>query len=47
MSVAKRRGRWQGGGAAETTDALQGDLNAGSVVLIETLRLLADDAHYR
>lgn len=45
MSVAKRRGRWQGGVAANSTDVRQGDLNADSDVLIETL--LADDAYYR
>ncbi len=37
MSVAERRGRWQGGGAADSTGVRQGDPNAGSGILIEPL----------
>jgi hypothetical protein len=42
MSVAKRRGRWQGGGAEDSSAVRQGDLNAGSGILIKTLNLNCD-----
>ena len=37
MSAALRRGRWQGGGAADSTDVRQGATNAASGILIELL----------
>ena len=43
MSVAERRDRWQGGGAADSTDVRQGDPNAASGILIEPLS--PDTAH--
>lgn len=43
MSVAERRGRWQGGDAADSTDVRQGDPNAASGILIEPLN--SDTAH--
>ena len=38
MSIARRCGRWQDGGAADSTDVRQGDTNAASGILIERLR---------
>ncbi len=37
MSDAKRRGRWVGGGAADSTDVRQGAPNTASGILIEPL----------
>ena len=37
MSIARRCGRWQDGGAADSTDVRQGDTNAASGILIELL----------
>lgn len=39
MSIAKRCGRWQGGGAADSTNVRQGDSNAASGILLEFLKL--------
>jgi hypothetical protein len=38
MSTAKRYGRWQGGGVADSTDVTQDALNADSGILIEPLK---------
>ena len=38
MSVAERRGRWQGGGAADSAVVRQGEPNAGSGILIKPLQ---------
>ncbi len=38
MSAAKRRGRWQGGDTADSTDDRQGGTNAASGMLIELLK---------
>jgi hypothetical protein len=40
MSAAKRRGRWQGGAAAGSTQVRQGVPNAASGILIELLSFL-------
>ena len=42
MSAAKRLGRWQGGGAADSTQVRQGVPSAASGILLELLNKIAN-----